>query len=304
MQLKMLTAVQLVEKTMTCVLHKMLVWFIVCFCFFASILIGTGVGLMFYALDIQSGILTQIGTVLGLAACAYFAHKLRGTTLVPERAGHVRVLVEQMAQEAAFDGKTQAKKRTETVAEYFGDVFELAKLERNVRMVLQDVVADRLKTQRLAFNNERVKHYIDTLVGILVAFVAEVILAFYIKNRGSETPQVSCKLALTLFAQQFDKLIKPIWALIVFMFTGYFICYVFLLFPVGWATDLLPVSVGIWNHVLALIFAWGIKAVFLESISVAALIPVFFSHSGPQQADAATVEFLNSISADYQSMGE
>jgi hypothetical protein len=303
MQLKMLTAVQLMEKTMSCVLHKMWVWFIVCFCYFASILVGTGIGLMFYAVDVQSSLLTQIGTVIGLGVCGYFAHKLRGSTLVPERTGHVRVLVEQLDQAAVFEGKTQLEKAQKTTADYFGDIFKLAELERSIRCTLQDIFTDRLQTQRYAFNNARVKTVLDTLVGILVAFVAEVILAFYIKNRGSESPGTTCKLALTLFAQKLDELIKPIWMLNLFMFTGFFICYALLLYPINWATDLLPVSVGIWKYVLALIFAWGIKAVFMESIAVAALIPVFFDTVKDQKPDAKVAKRLTELSKAYQQLG-
>lgn len=302
MQLKMLVAVQLIEKTMACVLHKIWVWFIICFCYFVAILVGTGIGLMFYAIGVQSNLLTQLGALLGLSGCGYFAHKLRGATLVPERAGHVRVLVEQMTQEVVFDTKTQLQKATQTVDDYFGDIFKLAKLERSIRGVLQAIFCQRLQTQRYAFSNERIQKVLDTLVSILVAFIAEIILAFYIKNRGSENAGITCKLALTLFAQQLDILIKPILALIAFMFAGYFICYAILLFPIGWATDLLPISVGIWKYVLALIFAWGFKAVFMESIAVAALIPVFFDTISNQKADAKMAEDLAKLSTAYQQL--
>ena len=129
------------------------------------------------------------------------------------------------------------------------------------------------------------------------------ILAFYIKNRSTESPGATCKLALTLFTQQLDNLIKSIWALNIFMYTGFFICYAILLYPIIWATDILPVSVGIWNHVLALIFAWGIKAVFMESIAVAALIPVFFDNVKDQKANAKTTEHLMQLSKAYQQLG-
>lgn len=303
MQLKMLTAVQLMEKTMACVLHKMWVWFVVCFCYFASILIGTGIGLMFYTIDVQFSLLTQIGTVIGLCTCGYFAYKLRGSTLVPERTGHVRVLVEQLAQKPTFANNLQLEKARNTTTDYFGDKFKLAKLERSIRCVLQDIFTDRLQTQRYALNNERVKTALDTLVGILVAFIAEVILAFYIKNHGSENPATTCKLALTLFTQQLDNLIKPIWMLILFMFTGFFICTFFMLYPISWITDLLPVSVGIWKYVLALIFAWGFKAVFMESIAVAALIPVFFDTVKDQKPDAKVAKRLTQLSKAYQQLG-
>ena len=87
------------------------------------------------------------------------------------------------------------------------------------------------------------------------------------------------------------------------MYTGFFICYAILLYPIIWATDILPVSVGIWNHVLALIFAWGIKAVFMESIAVAALIPVFFDNVKDQKANAKTTEHLMQLSKAYQQLG-
>ena len=302
MQLKMLTAVQLVEKTMTCILRKMGVWFVVCFCYLASILIGTGIGMIFYAFNIQSSILTQIGTVIGLGACGYFAYKLRGSTLLPVRVGHVRVLVEQMSQEKAFDAKLQIQKYQQAVTDDFDDIFRLAKLERKVRSVLQAIYVERVNTERFAFGNERVKKVLDTVVGILVAFIGEVILAYSIKHKSADSPDAACRKALSLFAQNVDSFSTSIRALNLLMFTGLILCYSFILFPIEWVTGFFPVSVVIWSHVVAMIFAWGLKAIFLESVSVAAFIPVFFDTVKGQKVKAETTKKLGQLSDAFSEL--
>lgn len=298
----MLAALQLVEKTMPRILHKMWVWFVVCFCYFAAILIGTGISLMVYALDIQSDAITQSGAIVGLSVCGYFAYKLRGLTLVPERIGHVRVITEQLEQESVFASKVQRQKAEQTVEDFFGDIFQLVTLERHIRGVLRDIFSERLQTQRYAFGKGWLKTAIDTLVGILVAFIAEVILAFYIKNCNGESPGFVCKLALTLLAQQLDNLLKPILFLVLFTFAGYFICYWLMLYPILWVSDMLPFSVGIWSYILALIFAWWFKAVFMETISVAALISVFFDVIKGQKVNAKTTNHLAQLSQSYRQL--
>ena len=93
MEVKLLASVQLVEKTMSCLILKFWAWIVIAFCFVAATLIGAGVGLIGNAFEIHSTLPAQIGSVVGFCVCGYLAFIVRGTTMLPRRVGHIRVLV-------------------------------------------------------------------------------------------------------------------------------------------------------------------------------------------------------------------
>ncbi|MGR9037831.1 MAG: hypothetical protein ACU833_02690 [Gammaproteobacteria bacterium] len=298
MQIKLLQAVQLVEKTMPCALSKFWVWVVVCFAYLAATLCGAGIGLIIFAFGVKSTVLASITAVLGFFACGYILYKLRGSIFVPHRAGHVKVMLDQMASEKIIERKDQIERMKKTVPDYFDDVASLAALDRKIRGVLLDIYKERLDLQRLSFGNKYFGRLLEAAAAVLTAFVAEAVFAYHVKNKAG-TAAASSKKALVLLFQHIDGLAKPIWVLNAFTYLGWLFFVVALSFPINWLTGMLPVSFGIWNIVFAMVFAWGIKAVFLESIAVAAFIPVYFENIKGTKTSAAKEKKLGEISKFY-----
>ncbi len=272
-QINLLTATQLVEKTMPCTLNKLGIWIAVCFAYLASALAGAGVGLIVFAFGIRSAMLATIMAIIGLSACAYILMKLRGSIFVPLRTGHLRVLLLQMQSRETLPRQQQLEQAKNTVVDCFGSVEELAVLERNIRGVLGRVYMQKFN---LSSSNPYCDKALRTLVNVLAAFIAEPVLAFAIKLGNGDSKR-ACKQALTLFIQEMDTLSKPVYCLSGFMY-GVWIFFIFvMLFPINWLIGMLPFTLGIWNIVFAMIFAWAIKAAIVESIAVATLIPILFS---------------------------
>jgi hypothetical protein len=48
-----------------------------------------------------------------------------------------------------------------------------------------------------------------------------------------------------------------------------------MLYPLESAASMLPVGIGVWRYVFALIFAWSLKAAFFEPIAITALAGLY-----------------------------
>lgn len=300
-QIKLLKATQLVEKTLPCTLKKFWVWFGVCFAFLACTLVGAGIGLIVYAFGLEISILAWVFSSAGFLICGYFLMKLRGSIFVPLRAGHVKVLLEQMKKGAELDRKQQIQLSENTATYHFGSVVKLAALERSIRGVLTAIYSNRLQIKRFSFGNPYCERVLKLLVGIMTASIAEVILAYAIRAT-KEKPVVSCKKALALYYQEVDAFTKPLWVMNLFTGLGWMFFIFMMLFPINWLTGMLPFSFGIWNVIFAMVFAWNFKAVILETISVAAFIPVFFETVDGKELDPETPSALAELSTDFANM--
>lgn len=296
--MNLLKATHLVEKTMPCTLQKLSTWLVVCFAFLATTLTGAGTGLIVYAFGLRSDVLAEMLAATGFMICGYLLMKLRGSIFVPLRVGHVRVLLQQMDSEAPITRHTQLQLAKATVQDYFQAIPELAILERKIRQVLREIYAEKLNIDRFSFNNPYLKKLLHVLIGILVAFVAEAILAYAIASNGKDAV-AACRTALTFFTREIDRFSKPVGFLTVFMYSGWIFFIIVMLFPISWLTGMLPFAVGIWNIVFAMVFAWAIKAAILESIAIAAFIPLFLENFEVKQPDSDTVKLISELSDDY-----
>ncbi|MBT7109194.1 MAG: hypothetical protein HN942_09115 [Methylococcales bacterium] len=297
MEIKLLAAVQLVEKTMSCVILKFWAWIIIAFCFVAVTLIGAGIGLMTNAFELHSTLPAQFGAVIGFCVCGYLAFKVRGTTMLPRRAGHVRVLVDQLNETVVLSAKEQVARYKDTVESYFGDVVKLAQVERKIRQGLTLIYFDRCHAERFSLGNRYLKALVNSGINLLTAFQAEVILAYVIKTASQEPVELVAKKGVLLFAQEVSAFSRPLWMVNAVMYVSLIFIYIVLLYPWAWVDGIVPFEMGLWVNVFALIFAWVLKATFLESVMVGALIPVFLGRVSGQEIKPESIESFSQIEA-------
>jgi hypothetical protein len=68
---------------------------------------------------------------------------------------------------------------------------------------------------------------------------------------------------------------------------------------------MLPVDVGVWRYLFALIFAWSLKAAFLEPIATTALAELYFNLAKQEGGvSEAEVRELESCSAAFRKIVE
>jgi len=297
MEIKLLAAVQLVEKTMSCVILKFWAWIIIAFCFVAATLIGAGIGLTTNAFELHSTLPAQFGAVIGFCVCGFLAFKVRGATMLPRRTGHVRVLVDQLDETVVLSGKEQVARYKDTVESYFGDAVKLAQVERKIRQGLTLIYFDRCHAERFSLGNRYLKALVNSGINFLTALQAEVILAYVIKTAPQEPVELGAKKGVLLFAQEASAFSRPLWIVNAVMYVSLIFIYIVLLYPWAWVDGIVPFEMGLWVNVFALIFAWVLKASFLESVMVGALIPVFLARVSGQEIKPESIESFSQIEA-------
>jgi len=297
MEIKLLAAVQLVEKTMSCVILKFWAWIIIAFCFVAATLIGAGIGLTTNAFELHSTLPAQFGAVIGFCVCGFLAFKVRGATMLPRRTGHVRVLVDQLDETVVLSGKEQVARYKDTVESYFGDAVKLAQVERKIRQGLTLIYFDRCHAERFSLGNRYLKALVNSGINFLTALQAEVILAYVIKTAPQEPVELGAKKGVLLFAQEASAFSRPLWIVNAVMYVSLIFIYIVLLYPWAWVDGIVPFEMGLWVNVFALIFAWVLKAAFLESVMVGALIPVFLARISGQEIKPESIESFSQIEA-------
>lgn len=300
MEVKLLASVQLVEKTMSCVILKFWAWIVIAFCFVAATLIGAGVGLIGNAFEIHSALPAQIGSVVGFCVCGYLTFVVRGTTMLPRRVGHLRVLVDQLGESVVLSSKEQFVRYKDAAATYFGGTAKLAHIERKIRQGLTLIYSDRCRLERFCFGKSSLTILVNMVVNFLTAFQAEIILAYVIKAASKETAELTAKKGLLLFAQEVNTYSKSLWVVNGVMYVGLILLYSVLLYPWAWIDSIVPFEMGFWVNVFAMVFAWVLKATFLESVVVAALIPIFFARVNEQEVRSEDIKNFSQLEALFE----
>ena len=303
--LSLLTAVQVVEKTMAYTMYRQMMWFAICFAYLFATLIGAGTALALSAVGFNPSGLAMFGGLLGFGLCGYLLHKTRRSIWVPLRAGHAAAIAHSLMGKSLPGGWAQVDDAKHVVEARFGGDAALFNLHQRIKRVIRAFADAEYGVGRsFAFpGGDFVRHAYDFVLGVAVAILDEVILAYHIKQQ-SDNPFMSCRDGIILLVQNRRIMIKWASIMLVFMYSGLFAAFYLLLWPVGWVADLFPVSIGYWRWVFALVFAWGIKATFFDSVALAMLTQVFFKISEGQSASEDCANKLAEISTDFKAISD
>ena len=204
--------------------------------------------------------------------------------MLPRRAGHVRVLVDQLNETVVLSAKEQVARYKDTVESYFGDAVKLAQVERKIRQGLTLIYFDRCHAERFSLGNRYLKALVNSGINLLTAFQAEVILAYVIKTASQEPVELVAKKGVLLFAQEVSAFSRPLWMVNAVMYVSLIFIYIVLLYPWAWVDGIVPFEMGLW-------------VTFLESVMVGALIPVFLGRVSGQEIKPESIESFSQIEA-------
>src|SRR5690606_22293188 len=115
----------------------------------------------------------------------------------------------------------------------------------------------------------------NTVIRISLTFVDEIVLGYNIRT-DSRTPYESARQGVVLYAQNAKTMVKNAVWLAVFMWLLAFAVFVVMLAPAAAILYVMPGQLAGWSFVLALVFAWAIKAALIEPFAIAALMQVYF----------------------------
>ncbi|MEN8259966.1 MAG: aminotransferase class V-fold PLP-dependent enzyme, partial [Pseudomonadota bacterium] len=133
----LLTAVQVVEKTMPYTMYRQMMWFAICFAYLFSTLVGAGTILALSAIGLNPPGLATIGGLIGFGICGYLLYKTRRSIWVPLRAGHAAAIARCLKGESLPRGSAQVDEAKQVVEERFKGEVALFNLDQRIKRVIR-----------------------------------------------------------------------------------------------------------------------------------------------------------------------
>lgn len=143
----------------------------------------------------------------------------------------------------------------------------------------------------------------EAIVRMSLTYVDEIILAYLIRTRTTN-PWGTAKDGLILYAQNYQHFLKNAAWLSVFLWLATAAIFIVLLTPAAALVALFPGQFAIWTFVIALIFAWGVKAAVLEPVAIAALMEVYFKTIEGQRPNPEWEARLDSASRKFRDLSD
>lgn len=238
--------------------------------------IGFGIGHIFADPDDPAGG-ALFGGVGGIILVSVVLYWLREYILYMVKAGHIAVMVELIEGRDLPEGNGQIAHARAVVTERFGEANALFVVDQLVKGAVKVItgllggVARMLPIPGL----QGLVGFLNTVIRISLTYVDEVILGYNIRLRSTE-PFDTARQGVVLYAQNGMMLVKNAVWLAVFMWGLAFLVFLVMLAPAGAILYLMPGQIAGWSFVLAIIFAWAIKAALIEPFAIAALMQVYF----------------------------
>ena len=238
--------------------------------------IGFGIGHVFGDADGPAGF-ALFGGVGGILLVSVVLYWLREYILYMVKAGHIAVMVELIDGRPLPEGNGQIAHARAVVTERFGEANALFVLDQLVKGVIR-VITGLLggMTRFLPIPGlQGLVGFLNTIIRISLTYVDEVILGYNIRLR-SDDPFDTARQGVVLYAQNGMVMVKNAVWLALIMWALAFVVFLFMLAPAAAVLYLMPGQLAGWSFVLAIIFAWAVKAALIEPFVIAALMQVYF----------------------------
>lgn len=113
------------------------------------------------------------------------------------------------------------------------------------------------------------------MIRLSLTYVDEVVLAYNVRL-DSDEPYKTARRGVILYAQNGKVMIKNAVWLALFLWGLAFLVFLVMLAPAAAILYAMPGQLAGWSFVLAIVFAWAVKAALLEPFAVCALMQVYF----------------------------
>lgn len=243
------------------------------------------------------------GGVAGFAVVSMVVYWLREYILYVVKAGHVAVMVHLVDGREVPEGKGQIAYAREVVGERFAEANVLFVIDQLVKGAIRAVtsliggVAAFLPIPGL----NGVVGFINTIVRLSMTYVDELILGYNIRT-NSASPFETARHGVVLYAQNGKTMVKNAVWLALFMWGAAFVIFLLMLAPAGAVAYLMPGQMSGWGFVLAIVFAWALKAAFVEPFAIACLMQVYFKAIEGQVPDPVWDRRLAEASSKFRDL--
>lgn len=300
---KMGQVLGMMAKTAPFIIFRLVVYFSVMLAYVLSVGVGAGTGyLMGHIFDNPAGG-GGFGGLVGFSAISIVLYWFREYLLYIVKAGHIAVLVELMDGRPLPSGKGQIEFAKDKVQERFKEASLLFGIDQLIKGVLRAVnrtfftIASILPIPGL----EGLVSFLNKILNMSLTYLDEVIIAYNMRIR-SENPWQTSRDALVLYAQNYKVILKNAVFLVVIMYALTLVLFLIVVGPFLALAGAMPGAVSGWGVLLALVFAWSLKAALFEPVAMAALMGVFFKVTEGQTPNAEWEAKLAGISTKFREL--
>jgi len=278
----LLSATRSIEATMSFVLYRFLVYLGLAGACLLAALAGAGTLMAFASFSSKPGTVAGFGAWLGLIGCGYIVHKFRAGLFFNVQAGHLALLAQQADGHKLPEGKAQVEfAKQAAAAAITPELFHRVATARTAAAA--DLVADLPPPAQPALRGVQ-----QGAAAFLARTAAAAAFALHFRNPAGDPWRAAESGLLSLGLHLRPLLLCQIQALAL-EFAGFAAGFAAMLYPVDSAASLLPVDVGYWRYVFALVFGWGIQSAFFTPIATTAMAQMFFALGAPAGEAADTL---------------
>ena len=264
--------------------------------------VGFGIGHIWSDPDTHYAFATG-GAFVGIALVAMAVYWLREYILYMVKAAHIAAMVHLVEGQAIPGGRGQVAYGRQVVKERFAEANVLFVMDQLVKGAIRVVtgliggVAAFLPIPGL----QGLVRFLNTVVRLSLTYIDEVVLAYDIRERSAE-PFETARRAVVLYAQNAMAMVKNAVWLAVMLWVLSVLIFLVMLAPAGAVLYFVSGQLAGWSFVLAVLFAWALKAALLDPFAVCALMQVYFRTIEGQQPDPEWDRRLAEVSRHFREL--
>lgn len=215
------------------------------------------------------------GGIIGFGIVSLVVYWVREYLLYIVKAGHIAVMVHLIDGRSVPDGQGQLEYAKKVVSARFAEANILFLVDQLVKGAIGVITGLIGGITAFIPGLNGIAQFVNTIIRISLTYVDEIILGYNIRI-DSRTPYESARQGVVLYAQNARTMVKNAVWLSLFMWLLAFAVFLFMLAPAAAILYAMPGQLAGWSFVLALVFAWAIKAALIEPFAIAALMQVYF----------------------------
>ena len=300
-------ALGLMLKTLPFIIFRLMVYFGVALAYVLMTGIGAGVGWGIGGFGEEGfrAASTFWGGLIGFGIVGAIMYALREYLLYVVKAGHIAVLVELIDGGSLPEGRGQLQHASGVIRERFGQASLLFAVDQLIKGVLRSITGMFRTLFRLLPipGAQTLLRIVEGFLRMAVGFIDEVILAYCIRTRADNAWEASRE-SLVLYGQNARPMLKNAAWLTLFVYGLAFIIFLVMLAPAALVAYLIPGGWSATGVVVALIFAWSVKAALLEPFAVACMMQAYFKAIEGQQPDPEWEARLDGMSSKFRRLKE
>jgi hypothetical protein len=297
----LLAATRTTEQSMPFVVYRMLVYIGAGFGYLIATLAGAGTFIGLGALSKNANAFGLLGAAVGFFAFAFLMIKLQRWTLMSVRIPQMALLADLASSRVLPAGKAQVDYARQKVAGIAPSSAAVVELDQQIRRGLGEICTLHPGQGALAAN-PLAKRAGEWLMGNLVARNHLTLWGWHFLS-GAGEPRDSMATGLAVHYKYFRRLTMDRGIATTFEWLGFAAAYPLFLIAAQKIVADLPVTLGVWPHIFAGVFAWSLKATFLEPIAEAAMLQSF-SPLARDHVDGEETSLLQENSAAFRELRE